>query len=166
MSEDVVAPSDEKKEDALVEKASNTTGGNTNTRVLQRRWICDKCKVKWFLDFNEACEHEKNCVVLQDALRVASVAVCSFLDIDSIINASCVSKELLGLLGRRDGPLLQYLGLLVNDIGIKDPNPNSPNMDYFTTEGSSENIQLARYLWKVSRCTLVFYHIPTTLVHH
>ena len=31
------------------------------TRVLQKRWICDVCKVKWFLDFSEAVEHEKTC---------------------------------------------------------------------------------------------------------
>ena len=40
---------------------TTTTGANTSTKVLQKRWICDVCKVKWFLDFNEACEHEKNC---------------------------------------------------------------------------------------------------------
>ena len=40
---------------------TTTIGANTSTKVLQRRWICDSCKVKWFLDFSEACEHEKSC---------------------------------------------------------------------------------------------------------
>lgn len=34
---------------------------NNNNKILQKRWVCDVCKVKWFLDFNEACAHEKNC---------------------------------------------------------------------------------------------------------
>lgn len=40
---------------------TTTIGANTSTKVLQRRWICDACKVKWFSDFSEACEHEKSC---------------------------------------------------------------------------------------------------------
>ena len=40
---------------------ANTTTGSTSTQVLQNRWICNVCKVKWFLDFNETCEHEKKC---------------------------------------------------------------------------------------------------------
>jgi len=33
-----------------------------NKKVLhQKRWVCDVCKVKWFLDFNEACAHEEQC---------------------------------------------------------------------------------------------------------
>ena len=35
-----------------------------STKVLQKRWVCDVCKVKWFLDYNEACEHERQCEVV------------------------------------------------------------------------------------------------------
>jgi hypothetical protein len=35
---------------------------NNNKKILhQKRWVCDVCKVKWFLDFNEACAHEEQC---------------------------------------------------------------------------------------------------------
>ena len=35
---------------------------NAGKRILhQKRWVCDTCKVKWFLDFNEACAHEEKC---------------------------------------------------------------------------------------------------------
>lgn len=30
-------------------------------KILQKRWVCDVCKVKWFLDFDEACAHEAAC---------------------------------------------------------------------------------------------------------
>ncbi len=33
----------------------------TGQKILQQRWVCDVCKVKWFLDFREACEHEESC---------------------------------------------------------------------------------------------------------
>jgi hypothetical protein len=33
----------------------------TAKRIIQKRWVCDVCKTKWFLDFNEACAHEKVC---------------------------------------------------------------------------------------------------------
>ena len=28
---------------------TTTIGANTSTKVLQRRWICDACKVKWYI---------------------------------------------------------------------------------------------------------------------
>lgn len=36
-------------------------GGTTTEKILQKRWICDVCKVKWFLSFQEACKHEEKC---------------------------------------------------------------------------------------------------------
>ena len=39
-----------------------TTSNASNKKILhQKRWVCDVCKVKWFLDFNEACAHEEQC---------------------------------------------------------------------------------------------------------
>ncbi len=38
--------------------AASIDGGN---KILQKRWVCDVCKVKWFLDFQEACAHERIC---------------------------------------------------------------------------------------------------------
>ena len=33
--------------------------------IIQRRWRCDVCMKKWFLDFKEACAHEENCTGAQ-----------------------------------------------------------------------------------------------------
>ena len=33
----------------------------TSKRIIQKRWVCDVCKTKWFLDFDEACAHEATC---------------------------------------------------------------------------------------------------------
>ena len=33
----------------------------TSKRIIQKRWVCDICKTKWFLDFDEACAHEAIC---------------------------------------------------------------------------------------------------------
>mmetsp|Transcript_11779 Transcript_11779/g.25072 ORF Transcript_11779/g.25072 Transcript_11779/m.25072 type:complete len:1591 (-) Transcript_11779:61-4833(-) len=43
--------------------AAPTTSENANSsgKILQKRWVCDVCKVKWFLDFKEACAHEAQC---------------------------------------------------------------------------------------------------------
>eukprot|EP00579_Thalassiosira_antarctica_P012025 CAMPEP_0201922538 /NCGR_PEP_ID=MMETSP0903-20130614/10548_1 /ASSEMBLY_ACC=CAM_ASM_000552 /TAXON_ID=420261 /ORGANISM="Thalassiosira antarctica, Strain CCMP982" /LENGTH=1589 /DNA_ID=CAMNT_0048459697 /DNA_START=141 /DNA_END=4910 /DNA_ORIENTATION=+ len=41
--------------------ASASTTNKTNGKILQKRWVCDVCKVKWFLDFKEACAHEAEC---------------------------------------------------------------------------------------------------------
>ena len=38
-----------------------STAAATGQKILQQRWVCDVCKVKWFLDFREACEHEESC---------------------------------------------------------------------------------------------------------
>ncbi|EJK76995.1 hypothetical protein THAOC_01202 [Thalassiosira oceanica] len=41
------------------------SGDNTvqqaSVTVKQKRWVCDVCKVKWFLDYADACAHEKKC---------------------------------------------------------------------------------------------------------
>ena len=29
--------------------------------IIEERWVCDVCKTKWFLNFEEACAHEKVC---------------------------------------------------------------------------------------------------------
>ena len=34
---------------------------STNPKMFQKRWKCDVCQVKWFLDFEEACLHESQC---------------------------------------------------------------------------------------------------------
>eukprot|EP00984_Skeletonema_dohrnii_P014095 scaffold5891_cov116-Skeletonema_dohrnii-CCMP3373.AAC.5 len=42
--------------------ATAVTSNAANKKILhQKRWVCDVCKVKWFLDFNEACAHEEQC---------------------------------------------------------------------------------------------------------
>ena len=30
-------------------------------KVLQMRWVCNICKIHWYLDYNEACAHEEVC---------------------------------------------------------------------------------------------------------
>ena len=37
------------------------TTAATGQKIEVKRWVCDVCKVKWFIDFREACEHEENC---------------------------------------------------------------------------------------------------------
>ena len=44
-----------------VASSNNAVQTSTAERVKQKRWVCDVCKVKWFLDFDAACEHENNC---------------------------------------------------------------------------------------------------------
>ena len=51
-------PSTSTSTNTTTEAAAND--GNAN-KILQKRWVCDVCKVKWFLDFKEACAHEENC---------------------------------------------------------------------------------------------------------
>ncbi|KAL7552235.1 hypothetical protein ACHAWF_015467 [Thalassiosira exigua] len=36
-------------------------GGGGSGKILQKRWVCDACRVRWFLDFAEACAHESTC---------------------------------------------------------------------------------------------------------
>ena len=33
--------------------------------ILQKRWVCDVCNMKWFLVFEEACAHEEKCTGAQ-----------------------------------------------------------------------------------------------------
>ena len=36
-----------------------STAATSGQKILQ--WVCDVCKVKWFLDYREACKHEESC---------------------------------------------------------------------------------------------------------
>lgn len=57
---------------------SAMTSNAVSKKILhQKRWVCDVCKVKWFLDFNEACAHEEQCkgaVKTQSSLSVSGTA--------------------------------------------------------------------------------------------
>eukprot|EP00804_Cyclotella_cryptica_P028267 CCRYP_014617-RB/>CCRYP_014617-RB protein AED:0.01 eAED:0.01 QI:194/1/1/1/0.66/0.25/4/3104/1025 len=44
---------------ATLSRPTNTT--SSSHRIIQKRWVCDVCHVKWFLDFDEACRHEATC---------------------------------------------------------------------------------------------------------
>ena len=42
--------------------ANATMSDAASKKILhQKRWVCDVCKVKWFLDFDDACAHEEQC---------------------------------------------------------------------------------------------------------
>ena len=45
----------------IVASGDSTVHASNAETVKQKRWVCDVCKVKWFLDYAEACDHEKNC---------------------------------------------------------------------------------------------------------
>eukprot|EP00986_Skeletonema_menzelii_P002312 scaffold627_cov144-Skeletonema_menzelii.AAC.21 len=41
---------------------ATAVSSNADKNIIhQKRWVCDVCNTKWFLDFNEACAHEEQC---------------------------------------------------------------------------------------------------------
>lgn len=114
------------------------------------------------IDFSD--DDESVASTLNGASFVASANVLSFLDIDSMFTAAFVSKDMLGLLGRWDGPLLGSIGSLMNDIDMP-LEITSPDMMYNTYVGSCENIQLARRLWKVSTLYALYVTVSPLLQH-
>jgi hypothetical protein len=66
-------------------------GGTTVKKILQKRWICDVCKVKWFLSYQEACKHEENCAAIGNA---ATATVATTTTIDDGSNTSINSRDI------------------------------------------------------------------------
>lgn len=63
---------------------ATTEGGGTTKKILQKRWICDVCKVKWFLSFQDACKHEENC----DGKATTATIAATIDDSNTSINSS------------------------------------------------------------------------------
>lgn len=55
--------------------ATAMTSNASSKKILhQKRWVCDVCKVKWFLDFDEACAHEEQCKGAAETQSSSSVS--------------------------------------------------------------------------------------------
>jgi len=105
-------PSDEKKEDAPVEMMTgNTTGGNSIEEMEQ---------VAASAGESTPLTQEGGSPTLQEVLTEEGWSlVCSFLGVESTINALCVSKGIMKLLGSWEGPLFDNLRTLILDMEMK-----------------------------------------------
>jgi hypothetical protein len=85
---------------------SSSPAAPSSRRIIQKRWVCDVCKTKWFLDFDKACAHEAVCAgadrndgdTATDVTSKEAVAVAA----DDATNSKSLRKEVIEIADSTD----------------------------------------------------------------
>jgi len=112
---------------AIIQEDCNPIATNMSSKkVFQKRWKCDVCHIKWFLDFKEACDHEAQCTgpppAMIDESSQEVVSQSNGFKGSLVIESSAASA-----------PMTSVSDEVVIDLGSSDDDAETPSMKSLLT---------------------------------
>lgn len=112
---------------AIIQEDCNPIATNMSSKkVFQKRWKCDVCHIKWFLDFKEACDHEAQCTgpppAIIDESSQEVVSQSNGFKGSPVIESSAASA-----------PMTSASDDVVIDLGSSDDDAEPPSMKSLLT---------------------------------